>query len=227
MRSMRFLLAFCLMFMLLLSACNGDDNEPLPEAQPRSTVEEPTVVQVITRVITLTPSPTAVPSPTPTLAFDVDPIEGTWTLLINYNITSDEMVGIVHYSASAQITITLSGAVTGSGTFQKFVEYPECPVEVKNAEQPFTLAAEWLPAGDGQNAQLQLTLMPEDRQEIEQFSIRCFQGDTQTDRPMEARILWPALEANNLLTYTFDMSQDFYSDVIEGDNLTGDIYFGR
>lgn len=59
------------------------------------------------------------------------------------------------------------------------------------------------------------------------FSIRCFQGDTQTDRPVDGQILWPTLAANNLMTFTFEMTQDFYTETIERDGLTGDIYFGR
>ncbi|MBZ0305079.1 MAG: hypothetical protein K8I82_03335 [Anaerolineae bacterium] len=229
MRNLRLFL--CLSMILILSACNGD-NESLPESQPRSTTapldsNQSTAVPFVTRVVTLAPSPTIQPTASPTLAFDVLPIEGAWTLLINYNITDENMVGTVHYSSSAQLLISASGAVAGSGSFKKYVEYPECPVEVKNETQDFTLDAELIPAGDGQTARLQITIVPEQPDELESFSIRCFQGDTQTDRPVDALILWPALEANELLTFTFDMTQDFYSETFEYEGLTGDIYFGR
>lgn len=229
MRNLRFFL--CLSMILILSACNSDDNE-LPESQPRSTAvpidsNQPTAAPFVTRVVTLPPSPTIQPTASPTLAFDVLPMEGDWTLLLNYNITDDEMVGTVHYSASVPIRILENGVVIGSGSFKKYVEYPECPVEVKNESQAFTLDAELIPTGDGQTAQLQMTIVPEQPDEIESFSIRCFQGDTQTDRPVDAQILWPTLTANNLMTFTFEMTQDFYSQNIEREGLTGDVYFGR
>ncbi len=229
MRNLRFFL--CLSMILILSACNNNDDS-LPESQPRSTTapldsNQPTAVPFVTRVVTLPPTPTIQPTASPTLAFDVLPIEGDWTLLLNYSITSDEMVGTVHYSASVPILILDNGTVRGSGSFKKYVEYPECPVEVKNESQPFTLDAKLIPTGDGQTAQLQIMIVPEQPDEVESFSIRCFQGDTQTDRPVDGQILWPTLAANNLMTFTFEMTQDFYTETIERDGLTGDIYFGR
>lgn len=216
-----------LIVVVILSACGGDDGDPVP-TQTTAAIQ-PTQPPVVTQVVTVAPRPTQVPTATATLPYDIRFLEGAWNLILNLTTRSADMVGTIHYSTSAAVTITSSGEVSGEGRFTKYVEYAECPVEVQNGEagQPFTVQGQLVPTGDGTNAHLELTLVPIARDELERFSIRCFQGDVQSNTPVETRVLWPALEANDLLNFTFDMSQQYYSAPIQEETVTGDLYFGR
>lgn len=216
-----------LLLFLLLSACNSDDGEDVPPPQPRATLDasQPTAAAV-TQIVTRTPLPTQLPTLTPTLAFDVRPLEGSWNLIVSFSTTYDNVLGTIHYSTTAAINILETGAVTGSGRYTAFVEYSECPVEVVNAEEghPYRLQGELVPVGDGLNATLKVTFVPENPDVVEQFIISC---DASSNAPREAQVLWSTLQANDLLTFEFDMSQVYFSQIIDAENIEGDLYFGR
>jgi len=229
-------LATAIPFMLaLVVACNG--RSPAPTRTPRSTVPP-----VITKIVP--PPPTNTPLPTPTLPYDLFPVEGRWFIRVDLHINDSSLAEELRYSGSASFAVTLDGIVSGNGTFSPSISHPPCNADVEDA-LPLTFMVEGTTFVQGEQIGVNLTFLPDNPVQTEHFSIVC--PEPGNDRTINQAILWPlltslrprtldtltinalnwqiALVANQRHQFEADLSTET-GGIIDG-NLQAEIWLGR
>lgn len=216
-------LSLCL--CLVLVACSEDDSTP-PPPQPNTPIAQ---VQVAdsptpgpTRIITVTPRPSATFTAVPTLDESLLPYEGTWSLLLRYEITESEALGNISYSTLASVNVSFDGFVTGRGAFTPIFQTPTCAAQIVNIDAlQYTIRGSLEKAADG--VYMNLTLTPDNPTKAESYKQFCadpLDRNTQVESQLEESILMPLLQSANQLTYRFRLDQGVVSETFEGDMAT-------
>lgn len=123
----------------LLGACGSQNKDEKPAATP--VPPTPTTAPVVTRIVTLPPP--ELPPPTATLAYDVVPVVGQWSMTLDlriagFEINPGEFVDELRYSGVATFEVGLDGAIRG-------VEYETRDNEAADIENPDESAGEDAP----------------------------------------------------------------------------------
>lgn len=197
-----------LLLGVLLAAC-VDDDTTIPQPQP-STPQGgqtlPPTSPLPTRIVTLTPRPTALPTAAPTLPYDVTRYEGTWTLLLRYEVNNSRFFDQIIYTASVGIIIGLDGSVFGSGQFKPVFNSFECAAQIVNADGlTFGVTGSLRPSGE--TVFLDLTLQPTNPEFEEEYTIICFDQLNRSEKRTDLKrpILWSILTPADQLHFSFDL----------------------
>ena len=177
------LLMLLIVLVALVAGC-GDDASPTPV--PRTAVPI-----VITRVVT--PGPTETLAPTPTLAYDLTSVAGTWGMRFQFDLTGSSFAEEFGYWGFADVVIGLDGGITGSGHFQPNLSEPTCTARALDSEPiAFTITGNSYAVGD--QVWVNMAMLPTDRSRVENYEIIC--PEIYNDvRIINQPILWHILDA--------------------------------
>ncbi len=223
--------AFVVTMLLLigLTACKeekSDEGGDVSGVQVASPVPN-TPQQVITVVVTRTPTPMVTPSLTPTLNFPAYRVAGTWYLYIRFDLNNTAIVQQLGYSANATLEVTDYGVVTGSGMLMPVPFDPACEIRSLDAEGlSFTMEGSLRP--DGERILMDVAIIPTNYSAAENYEVRCpdFNGEFRTIT--QPNLLWPVLSQTERMNYTFDLTQASYTVTFTEDIAarTGDVIKG-
>jgi hypothetical protein len=212
----------CLGLLVLLSACNGEEATP-PPPQPNTAINQAQAADsptpAPTRLVTLTPRPSATFTPAPTLDEALFQYEGTWGLLLRYDISESEALGNLSYSTLASITVSFDGFVSGNGSFTPTFQSPTCSVQVANIEAlQYRIDGRLERASDGVYMTLNVILEnPEVAESYKRFCADPLDRTKQTESSIEGAILASLLQNGDQLTYRFNLDVGVISQTFTGD----------
>jgi hypothetical protein len=151
-------------------------------------------------IITATPRPTITPTPAPTLPYNPKDYEGTWSLLINYQIYNGDYWADVRYNGGVALTVTATGEISGTGIFYPTLQQPPCPSFVNGTTGlPMKVTGNLDADADGKVIG-RLQIVPDNPKAIQEFILSC--TDPGQGRGLRRALLWPALEATDQLNLT-------------------------
>lgn len=233
--------------LMALAACRpSDTSEDIPRLGPSTPQGENSVGQaatprpVITRIVTITPRPTIPNTPMPTLSDELMAYQGTWNLLLRYELSGlPELQGAtLVYSSTAPVMVDLGGNVSGGSDMDANLQSVNCGTDrIDTSSLTYSLAGSLQSTGGG--VSLRLLLLATDPESQEQYLLRCVdEAGAETLSEIQAPLLFPALLAGNLLEMRFDLAafyerQELEIDLSEvsGGQLAGtlkaELYIGR
>jgi len=166
-----------------------------PTAPPATRL--PTQPPVVTRIVPAPPTPTL--TPIPTVAYDVEPVIGSWALRIILDITGSPLVAHHGYFGAAHLEVDEHGTISGSGYFTPVLDGGRCVAQTLDSEPlTFHLEGAIVPVGEVLSADLRL--VPDNSAQPEAYRVICPDafGDV---RERDAPFLWPVLRGLDLLTW--------------------------
>ncbi|MBZ0315824.1 MAG: hypothetical protein K8L91_05350 [Anaerolineae bacterium] len=210
----RLSVAFWVMVLLLagLTACKEDkpNNEDDVSGVQVATPIPDTPQQVITVVVTRTPTPMITPSITPTLDFPAYRVAGTWYLYIRFDLNNTAIVQQLGYSASATLEVTDYAVVTGSGMLMPTPFDPACEIRSIDAEGlAFKMHGSLRP--DGERILMDVEITPTNYSAVENYEVRCPSDNGEWRTVSQPNLIWPVLSQTERTKYTFDLTQSSYT----------------
>ncbi|GAB4556548.1 MAG: hypothetical protein OHK0023_28960 [Anaerolineae bacterium] len=154
--------------LILMAAACGANTVPTP-SQPSST---PAPLVAPTVVVTLPPRPTPTLPATPTLGFNPNEQQGTWTLDLTYRLRGGLIFNDVRFIGSADLVVDVSGNVSGSIEFYTALEQPPCVVAVLSGT-PITASINGIIRPEGETLVGDLQFTPTDELAITSLRVAC------------------------------------------------------
>jgi hypothetical protein len=209
--SMILVLSLSVVLILITVACAPST---LPAATPAPT---PSPLLYITVVVTRVPTATPTLPPTPTLPYNITPLLGEWSIVMNFNLRGNRVFSDVRFIGSATLQVNLDGLVTGSIEFYPTVYQLPCVASVLDSEPLRAAITGTLRRAPDNTVISDLTLQPD--KPLQPTSLRLFCPDFKVAYDSSEPLLWPALKAVYGLSFSFPFRSGF-SEILTAD-LTG------
>lgn len=193
-----------------LAACGSDTDDAPPSATPNPA---PTRAPVVTVIVPPPPPATLTPIPTP--AFELYTILGDWGLNLRVTIAGSDYTNELYYETNVRLHVDDLGQITGRGYLLPQIADDVCQAQVRGSDG-LAFTVQGSVRQEAGQLVADLTLIPSDPEQAEHFTLICptYRGDIRNlDRP----VLWPALDALNLLTWTLPLDSG------ESASVSGDL----
>jgi hypothetical protein len=223
------ILVLSLSVVLITVACAPAS---IPTVTPAPT---PSPLLYITVVVTRVPTETPTLPPTPTLPYNITPLVGEWSVVMNFSLRGNRVFSDVRFIGSTTLQVNLDGSVTGSIEFYPTVYQAPCVASVLDSEPLRAAITGALRRASDGTVLTDLTLQPD--KPLQPTSLRLFCPDFSAAYESREPLLWPALKAVYGLAFSFPLRPDF-SEILNADLsgpgggglrglLTSDIRLGR